>query len=160
VINRPQRCRNLSPKVSKPMRTKIALLVVASLLFVGVFVGAQKKPKPPKPVHTCQALSDVYVNATTSADLVVSLPPTAVHSNFTVWAREDDPTTSRWQQCPKDGVNLCPIGVSGFQNCKVQGNDPRDGAEKFGCVFRNDGTNARRARLVVIYAEVPICCKP
>jgi hypothetical protein len=140
------------------MRTKISLLVVASLLFA-VFVGAQKKPKPPKPVHLCQALSDVYVNATTSADLVVSLPPHAVRSDYTVWAREDAPS-NQWKQCPKDGVNLCPIGVSGFQNCKVEGTDPRDGAEKFGCVFRNDGTSARRARLVVIYKEVPICCKP
>jgi hypothetical protein len=142
------------------MRTKIApFLVMAPLLVAGVFVAAQKPPKPPPRPHMCQALSDKYVNPTTSEDLVVSLPPTAVHSDFTVWAREDDPTTL-WQPCPKDGVNLCPIGVSGFQNCKVQGGDPRDGAEKFGCVFRNDGRKARRARLVVVYKEVPICCKP
>jgi hypothetical protein len=131
-------------------------LIIGVLLFAGVAVGTRKAAPPPPPL--CQALSDVYVNPTTSEDLVVSLPPKAVHTAFTVWAREDDRITSQWLQCTPD--QICPIGLSGFQYCGVQGNDPRDGAEKFHCVFRNNGTIARRARLVVMYKRVPVCCQP
>ena len=134
--------------------------VIGLLMLVGAFLAMKKPPKPPPPPppQLCQALSDVYVNATTSADLQVVLPPGAVQPPvLTLYAREDAPTNP-WSQCINN--QICPIGLAGFQDCKNRGADPRDGAPIYGCLFRNNADRARRARLVVTYKHTKTCCAP
>jgi len=140
-----------------PLRTAITLAgVVGAVVLVGLYAIKKPCPPPPPPLMS-QALRDVYVNATTSEDLEVSLPPGAAQAALTLFAREDAPS-NLWSQCVSD--QICPIQLAGFQQCKLRGADPRDGAPKYGCLFRNNADRARRARMVVTYKQTQICCKP
>lgn len=153
---RPKHHRGFHKKVSLAMSLRAAIAVAGVVgAVVLVALAATKKPCPP-PLMS-QALSDVYVNATTSADLEVSLPPGAAQAAFTLFAREDGPSNP-WSQCINN--QICPIQLAGFQDCKLRGADPRDGAPKYGCLFRNNADRARRARLVVTYKQTQLCCKP